>query len=234
MKFTAVAAEERRELKKDKVRTAGDCETKINDVSPKECERSISTKSQYSVLLEDIVDDGTEPRKTSTEKCITDTIDNIRNSEDELDLSLSLTENELPTETQKNESTHIDEMESTQIKVNLVGVVKMGENVMCDDGQENDSEEQEKDADEINQENDIAGVLPFADTLLANLRKTKSRGKELLKWEGKIQDLKDFVELVLKSKGAWMTKPSGRKTPITYLRKKMEIISSIGGQQLKR
>ena len=68
----------------------------------------------------------------------------------------------------------------------LVGVVKMGENVVCDDGQENDSEEQEKDADEIDQENDIADVLRFADTLLANLRKTKSRGKELLKWEGKI------------------------------------------------
>ena len=51
----------------------------------------------------------------------------------------------------------------------------------------------------------------FADTLLANLRKTKSGGKELLKWEGKIQDLKDFDRLVLKSKGAWMTKPGGKK-----------------------
>ena len=132
--------EERRQLKKDEVRTAGDCETKSSDVSPKECERSISTESPYSILLEDIVDDGTKPRKTSTEKCITDTLDNIRNSEDELDLSLSLTENELPTETQKNESTHIDEMESTQIEINLVGVVKMGENVVWDD----DSEEQEK------------------------------------------------------------------------------------------
>ena len=203
--------EERRELKKDKVRTAGYCETKSSDVSPKECERSISTESPYSILLEDIVDDGTKPRKTSTEKCITVTLDNIRNSEDKLDLSLSLTENELPTETQKNESTHIDEMESTQVEVNLVGVVKMGENVVCDDGQENDSEEQEKDADEINQENDLTDVLLFADTLLANLRKTKSRGKELLKWEGKIQDLKDFVELVLKSKGASMTKPRGKK-----------------------
>ena len=75
-----------------------------------ECERSIPTKSPYSILLEVIVDDGTEPRKTSTEKCITDTLDSIRNSEDEFDLSLSLTENELPTETQKNESTHIDEV----------------------------------------------------------------------------------------------------------------------------
>ena len=154
LKFTAVAAEEdmneteeRRELKKDKARTAGNCETKSSDISPNGCERSIPTKSPYSILLEDIVDDGTEPRKTSTEKCITDTLDNIRNSKDELDLSLSLTENEPPTETQKNESTHIEEMESTQIEVNLVGVVKMGENVVCDDGQENDSEEQEKDAD---------------------------------------------------------------------------------------
>ena len=74
-----------------------------------------------------------------------------------------------------------------------------------------DSEEKEKDADEIDHENDIADVLLFAYTLLANLRKTKSRGKELLKWEGKIQDLKDFVELVLKGKGAWTTKPSRKK-----------------------
>ena len=113
--------EERRELKKDKVRTGGDCETKSSDVSPNECERSIPTKSPYSILLEDIVEYGTELRKTSTEKCITDTLDNIRNSEDELDFSLSLTENELPTETQKNESTHIDEMESTQIEVKPCG-----------------------------------------------------------------------------------------------------------------
>ena len=73
--------EERRELKKDRVRTAGDCETKSGDVSPKECERSISTESPYSILLEDIVDDGTKPRKTSAENCIMDTLDNIRNSE---------------------------------------------------------------------------------------------------------------------------------------------------------
>ena len=72
-------------------------------LSPNECERSIPTKSPCSILLEDIVDDGTEPRKTSTEKCITDTSDNIRNSEDELDLSLGLTENVLLMETQKNE-----------------------------------------------------------------------------------------------------------------------------------
>ena len=69
--------EERMELKKDKVRTGGDCETNSSDVSPNKCERSIPTKSPYSILLVDIVDDGTEPRKTSTEKCITDTSDNI-------------------------------------------------------------------------------------------------------------------------------------------------------------
>ena len=102
-------------------------------------------------------------------------------------------------------------MESTQIEVNFVGEVEMGENVVCDDGQEDDTEKQEKDDDEIDLENDIADVLLFADTVLANLRKTECKGKELLKWKGKIQDLKDFVELVLKNKGVWTTKPSGKK-----------------------
>ena len=142
-------------------------------------------------------------------------VEDIRNPEDGLDLSLGLTENVLPnkhpTETQRNESTHIYEMESTQIELNFVGVAEMGESVVCDDGQKNCTEEQAKDDDEIDHKNDIADVLLFADTLLANLRKTKSRRKVLLKWEGKIQNLKDFVELVLKSKGAWTTKPSRKK-----------------------
>ena len=77
-------AEERMELKKDKARTAGGCKTESRTVRPKECEGSIPTTGKYSILLEDLVDDGTEPRKTCTERCITDTSDNIRNPEDEL------------------------------------------------------------------------------------------------------------------------------------------------------
>ena len=69
--------EEGMELKKDKVRTVGDCEMNSSDVSRNKCEKSIPTRSPYSILLEDIVNDETEPRKTSTEKCITDTSDNI-------------------------------------------------------------------------------------------------------------------------------------------------------------
>ena len=102
-------------------------------------------------------------------------------------------------------------MESTQIEVNFVGEAEMGENNVCDDGQENDTEEQDTEDDEIDRENDIADVLLFADTLLANPRKTKSRGEQILKWEGKIQDLKHFVKLVLKNKGVLSTKPSGKK-----------------------
>ena len=131
-------------LKKDKARTVGGCKTES-----KECEGSIPTTSQCSILLDNLLDDGTEPRKTPTEKCVTDTSDNIRNPQDELDLSPGLNENILPnkhpTETQRNESTHIDEMESTHIEVNFLGEAEMGETVVCDDGQENDTEEQEKD-----------------------------------------------------------------------------------------
>ena len=35
-----------------------------------------------------------------------------------------------------NPPTCIDEMESTQIEVNLLGEAEMGENVVCDDGQD--------------------------------------------------------------------------------------------------
>ena len=133
-------AEERMKLKKDKARTVGGSETESSNVRPKECEGPIPTTSSYGILLENLVDDGTEPRKTPTENCIMDTSDNIRNPEDELDLSLELTENVLPnkhpTETQRNESTHIDEMESTQIEVNFVGEAEMGDNVLCDEEQE--------------------------------------------------------------------------------------------------
>ena len=40
---------------------------------------------------------------------------------------------------------------------------------------------------------DEADVLQFADTLLACLDKRKVKGKENFKWDGKIQELKDFV-----------------------------------------
>ena len=111
-------AEERMELKKDKARTVAGCKTESSKVRPKECEGSIPTTGQYSIPLEDLVDDRTEPRKKPTEKCITDTSDNIRNPKDELDLSPGLNENVLsnkhPTETQRNESTHM--MKWSQLK----------------------------------------------------------------------------------------------------------------------
>ena len=54
---------------------------------------------------------------------------------------------------------------------------------------------------------DEADVLLFADTLLACLDKRKVKGKENFKWDGKIQELKDFVQLVLDKQGRW----NGRK-----------------------
>ena len=47
---------------------------------------------------------------------------------------------------------------------------------------------------------------------LKNLRKTKQRGKDQIKWEGTIQDLKDFVELILKNTSTWTKKSSGKRS----------------------
>ena len=55
-------------------------------------------------------------------------------------------------------------------------------------------------------ENEEADVLLFADSLLSCLSGKKVKGKENFMWSGKIQDLKDFVSLILKKEGNWTSK----------------------------
>ena len=55
-------------------------------------------------------------------------------------------------------------------------------------------------------ENEEADVLLFADSLLSCLSSKKVKGKENFMWSGKIQELKDFVSLILKKGGNWTSK----------------------------
>ena len=55
-------------------------------------------------------------------------------------------------------------------------------------------------------DNEEADVLLFADSLLSCLSGKKVKGKENFMWFGKIQELKDFVSLILKKEGNWTSK----------------------------
>ena len=56
-------------------------------------------------------------------------------------------------------------------------------------------------------------ALLFADTLLKYLAKRKVKGKTNYKFDGTLDELKDFVSLVLKRKGKWTGKKNtGKQT----------------------
>ena len=55
-------------------------------------------------------------------------------------------------------------------------------------------------------DNEEADVLLFADSLLSCLSRKKVKGKENFMWSGKIQELKDFVSLILKKEDNWTSK----------------------------
>ena len=55
-------------------------------------------------------------------------------------------------------------------------------------------------------ENEEADVLLFADSLLSCLSEKKVKGKQNFMCSGKIQELKDFVSLILKKEGNWTSK----------------------------
>ena len=57
-------------------------------------------------------------------------------------------------------------------------------------------------------------VLLFADTLLKYLAKRKVKGKTNYKFDGTLDELKDFVSLVLKRKGKLDWEEKYRKTDI--------------------
>ena len=67
-------------------------------------------------------------------------------------------------------------------------------------------ESQDGGHDTIHTEEQIATGILFADTLTRSLNKRKTKGKEIFKWNGSLEDLKSFVELILKRKGTWKGK----------------------------
>ena len=59
---------------------------------------------------------------------------------------------------------------------------------------------------DTNTEEQIPTGILFADTLTRSLSKRKIKGKERFKWDGSLEDLKSFAELILKRKGTWKGK----------------------------
>ena len=55
-------------------------------------------------------------------------------------------------------------------------------------------------------EDEEADVLIFSDSLLPCVSKEKVKRKENFMWSSKIQELKDFVSLILKKEGNWTSK----------------------------
>ena len=49
-------------------------------------------------------------------------------------------------------------------------------------------------------------ILLFGETLLKHLERRTRKEKQQLKWSGKVQELKEFVTLVLKASGSWSMK----------------------------
>ena len=46
-------------------------------------------------------------------------------------------------------------------------------------------------------------ILLFEETLLNHIERRTTKRKQQLKWNGKVQELKEFVTLVLKASGSW-------------------------------
>ena len=56
---------------------------------------------------------------------------------------------------------------------------------------------------------DATNAILFGDTLLKYLQKSKAKDKEQFKWLGDLQQLKDFVSIILNASGKW--RKSGNK-----------------------
>ena len=73
--------------------------------------------------------------------------------------------------------------------------------------------EADDEADDEDNRDEQALALLFADTLLKYLAKRKVKGKTNYKFDGTLDELKDFVSLVLKRKGKWTGKKNtGKQT----------------------
>ena len=75
------------------------------------------------------------------------------------------------------------------------------EEVPVDTGVDEDGVEKKDCQEEVEQD-----ILLFGETLLKHLKRRIKKGKQQLKWKGKVQEPKEFVTLVLKASGSWSTK----------------------------
>ena len=74
------------------------------------------------------------------------------------------------------------------------------------DRQTSEHESQDGGHDTIHTEEQIATGILFPDMLTRSLNKRKTKGKKIFKWNGSLEDLKSFVELILKWKSTWKGK----------------------------
>ena len=56
---------------------------------------------------------------------------------------------------------------------------------------------------EDNRNEDEALVVLFADSLMPSLDRHEEKRKKLYEWNGSLENLKSFVELILHRKGSW-------------------------------
>ena len=78
-------------------------------------------------------------------------------------------------------------------------------------------------ADDEDNRDEQALALLFADTLLKYLAKRKVKGTTNYKFDGTLDELKDFVSLVLKRKGKWTGKKNTRKQTFSDSKAKLTL-----------
>ena len=79
---------------------------------------------------------------------------------------------------------------------------------------------EKKDCQEVEQD-----ILLLGETLLKHLERRTTKGKQQLKWNGKVQELQEFVTLVLKASGSWSTrKYAGKKLINISFKKRRSVI----------
>ena len=83
---------------------------------------------------------------------------------------------------------------------------------------------QEKKGLEQPEHYEAANAILFGDTLLKYLQKSKAKDKEQFKWLGDVQQLKDFVSIILNASGN-----GGKVEARTYLKKMAESSHLTGG-----
>ena len=105
------------------------------------------------------------------------------------------------------------EAEKSHHVVNETILEKRNEDKSETDKDKTDIEEYECEATQTQEEDlENVDVLVFRDTLISHLGLKKEKGKDRLKWNGSITDLKDFLILILKEDGKWQSRKQNGKT----------------------